>query len=424
MKQQMARKQRVLVVGQHYWPEPFRVTDVCEGLVERGYEVDVLCGIPNYPAGRFFDGYSLTGPRVQRHNGVRIFRAWEVPRGGGSMLRIALNFISWPICACLWLPFLLTQRYDRVLCYQLSPVFMTLPGIVYAKIKHVPLMIVVCDFWPHSLFSIIPFRSRLLTRFMTSFSYWFYRRADNVVGVFKGIQDRMISDVGIPRQRTLYIPQWPEKLYDSRDHDEMLESRFQGRFNIVFAGNINPAQSFETVIAAVKMAVTDCPALNIIVIGDGMSKRWLVDEVSASGLRDYFTFEGLRPTEDIPKWQSLADAMIVCLSKSDLFEYGIPAKVNSYLAGGKPIIGAMDGEGKRLINEYADAGLCVDAEDSEGLAAAITTIYHMDAEERSRLGENGMRYHRAHFDRDTNLDRLERFLFGHGRMVDTEYPDE
>ncbi|MCL2652249.1 MAG: glycosyltransferase family 4 protein [Propionibacteriaceae bacterium] len=419
----MPQKQRILVVGQHYWPETFRVTDLCEGLVERGYDVDVLCGMPNYPSGTLFPGYSLFGPRVQHHNGVRIFRAFEVPRGDCSNFRIALNFVSWPLAALNWIPFLLTQKYDRILCYQLSPVFMTVPAIILARLKRLPLTMIVCDFWPHSLLSIFPVKNRAALRVMTAMSYWFYRRADKVVGVFKGIQDRMISEVGLPRDRTLYVPQWAELLYERDDRDPDLEARFGDRFNIVFAGNINPAQSFETVISAAKLAVASCPNLNFIIIGDGMSKNWLVDAVNANGLQDHFTFEGLKPTDDIPKWQNLADALIVCLSKSDLFEYGIPAKVYSYLAGGRPIIGAMDGEGKRLINEYAQAGYCVDSEDAEGLAQVIQRLYHMDPAQREALGQNGRRYHQRHFEREQNLDRLENFLFDRQRIVDSEYPD-
>ena len=82
---------RILVVSQHYWPENFRITDICRGFVESGVEVDVLCGLPNYPKGEWFEGYRYMGPRRQQHEGVQIFRAGEVPRRGNTAARIFLT---------------------------------------------------------------------------------------------------------------------------------------------------------------------------------------------------------------------------------------------------------------------------------------------------------------------------------------------
>jgi glycosyltransferase involved in cell wall biosynthesis len=154
-----------------------------------------------------------------------------------------------------------------------------------------------------------------------------------------------------------------------------------------------------------------------------MSKKWLQDEVASRKLSDYFTFEGLKPVSEIPKYQTIADSMIVCLSKSDLFEYGIPAKVNSYLAGGRPILAAMDGEGQRLINNYSKSGICVNAEDSKALADAIMRMHDFAPSTRQKMGENGRKYHDKHFEREYNLDRLEKFMIYEKRIIDKEYKD-
>ena len=103
-------KQRILIVGQHYWPETFRITDIAEGLVERGYEVEVLCGTPNYPAGKFFEGYGFFKRKREIRNGVRITRVPEIPRGNNSNFRIGLNFISFPFFALFYVPFFLFKK--------------------------------------------------------------------------------------------------------------------------------------------------------------------------------------------------------------------------------------------------------------------------------------------------------------------------
>jgi glycosyltransferase involved in cell wall biosynthesis len=154
-----------------------------------------------------------------------------------------------------------------------------------------------------------------------------------------------------------------------------------------------------------------------------MSRKWLEKEVSKLGIQKQFHFEGLHPVGDIPKYQSVADALIVALSRSPLFEYGIPAKVYSYMPSGKPLIASMDGAGKELINDLSNCGICVDSGDINGLAGAIQSMFDMSKSERNKLGDNGFQYYKKHFDRESNLTRLIQFVFNDKRIPDTEYPD-
>lgn len=418
----MYRPQKILIVGQHYWPETFRITDIAEGLVQRGYEVEVLCGTPNYPTGKFFEGYGFLRKTIETRNGVKITRVPEIPRGNNSSFRIFINYISFPFFSMFYVPFFLFKKYDRILAYQLSPVFMSLPAILLAKLKRKKLYFYVCDFWPHSLFSIIDIKNRFVRKLITQVSYWHYRRADGIIGVFKGMQERFISEVHIPELKTLYIPQAPEKIYENQTIDKGLASRFRITFNIVFAGNINPAQSFDVITKAAQIVKDKgYEDIRYIIIGDGMSRKWLQSEVKKLNLTDQFIFEGLKPVEEIPKYQAIADATIVALSKSPLFEYGIPAKVYSYLPSGKPIIASMDGEGQRLINNLAQCGICVNSGDIKGLADAIEKLVIMPTSKRKSLGENGRKYYFKHFEREHNLNRLIDFIVNDIRIEDKEY---
>lgn len=417
----MSDKKRILIIGQHYWPETFRISDIGQGLVEQGYEVDVLCGIPNYPAGKFFKGYGLFRKRRQVHDGVNIIRVPEIPRGNNSNFRILINYLSYPFFALFYVPWLMTKKYDRILVYQLSPVLMAFPGIVLAKLKHIKIYIYITDMWPDNFFSVVNVTNKTLRRILTNMSYWHYRQADGLIGVFKGVQNMLIKDVGIDRAKTLYIPQVAEKLYSKEVFDEELQKRFAGNFNILFAGNINPAQSFDTVLSAAK-TVYDAgyTKVHYIIVGEGMSKKWVMSEVRHLGLQDNFSFEGLKPVEEIPKYQTAADALIAALTRSPIFEYGIPAKINSYMLSGRPIVGAIDGDGQRLINR-SGCGICVDSGDADGLAKAIVQLVDMSPAERKKMGEKGRSYSDKYFDRDENLRRLIEFVFNGNRIVDTEF---
>ena len=107
---------RILVVTQHFWPENFRINDIVEGFVQDGLSVDVLCGLPNYPKGEWFDGYSADGPFEEVYKGARVFRAREIPRKGNTGKTIFLNYVSWPLYAAGALK-RLPGGYDAVFCF-------------------------------------------------------------------------------------------------------------------------------------------------------------------------------------------------------------------------------------------------------------------------------------------------------------------
>ena len=163
----MAR--RLLVVTQHFWPESFRINDIVQGMIADGIQVDVLCGLPNYPKGEWFDGYRYTGPRREEWNGARVFRAGEVRRKGNTSLRIFLNYVSWPFLALfnLWR---LPGGYDGILCYNTSPVLMSFPALVYGKLHRIPVTNYVLDIWPENLYSVLPVKSRFWQKIATAVS--------------------------------------------------------------------------------------------------------------------------------------------------------------------------------------------------------------------------------------------------------------
>ena len=184
---------RILVVSQHYWPENFRITDICAGFAADGCEVDVLCGLPNYPKGEWFEGYRYTGPRRESHAGVQIFRAGEIRRRGNTSLRIFLNYISFPVTALFNLPRLHGRKYDAVFCYETSPVLMMLPAVVYAKLHRVPLTTYVLDLWPENLYSVMPVRNKALRAVAAGVSHWFYRRSERLVAMSPALDERLAA---------------------------------------------------------------------------------------------------------------------------------------------------------------------------------------------------------------------------------------
>lgn len=408
----MSRRKKILVVSQHFWPESFRINDICDFLLEKDCQIDVLCGLPNYPKGEFFEGYGYFGKRKEAHAGVNIRRVLEIKRGSNSNWRIFLNYISFPFFSIFHVPGLLFKKYDKIFIFQTSPVMMGLAGIIIGRHKKIETTMYVLDLWPENLYSVIKIRNRLLRKLAAWASNWHYKRASKLVALSETMKQQLQVRTKLPDSRITVLPQACEKIYEQDITDKRLAERFAGKFNILFTGSITPAQSFETVIGAAKQLKKEGYAdINWIIVGDGMSRNWLETEVGKAGLKDSFVFEGMKPMDDIPKYTNFADILLACLVKSDLLEATIPAKVLSYFAAGRPMVLAMDGEARDLVNNVIKCGLAGPTEDSKTLAANIKKIHSMSPAERQAMGQRGRDYHFKHFERNLILNKLYNFIF-------------
>lgn len=408
----MSHEKRILIVGQHFWPESFRINDIANFFVESGVSVDVLCGLPNYPKGEFVSGYGYLGKRHEVHDSMRIDRVLEIKRGKNSNLRVLLNYISYPFFSLFHIPKLLFRHYDHIFIYQLSPVMMALPGILIGKLKRIPTTMYVLDLWPENLYSVLPIKNRILKRIASAHSHWYYKNVDQIIALSDRMRDKLATISGQRPEAIAIIPQACEEVYEKKVSDPILRKRFDNTFNIVFTGNISPAQSFETMLDAAELLVQKgLRDIRWIIVGDGMSRQQVEKDVKNRQLSEYFVFEGQKPIDDMPKYANIADILVGCLVKSDLLEATIPAKVMSYIAMGKPIVLAMDGEVQDLINTTIGCGFAGSTGDNHTLAKNIKKIYHLSINQRVKMGNRARKYHTEHFNRKLLLDELYNLIF-------------
>jgi len=410
MEKKTMISKKILVVCQHFWPETFRINDLCEGFVEHGLEVDVLCGEPNYPKGEWFEGYGALKNRHQNYRGIHIHRTFEIKRGNNSNFRIFVNYITFPIASIFHVPGLLGKKYDKVLIYSLSPVYMGIAGILVGKLQKIEIITYVMDLWPENLYSVLNFKNRFIRKLLMSSSTWFYKKTDKLICLSKHAIEILKERTGKSDESFCYIPQCCEKVYETPIYDRELEARFAKGFNVVYTGNISPAQDFPTILQAAEQLKCEGYYINWIIVGDGMSYKEVRAAVRERGLSDSFFFEGVKPVEDIPKYTAIASCLVACLVKSPLLDCTVPAKVMSYIASGRPVVLAMDGEANALINESGCGLACVSG-DAEGLAGNIRKIYSLSNEERAQMGEQGRKLHFEQFERNANLKKLLDFVF-------------
>lgn len=412
MKNDKLKKQKILVVCQHYWPESFRVNDICDYLVERGCEVEVLCGIPNYPSGKFFKGYSYFKNRRQVHAGVKIHRAFEIPRGSNTNFRVFINYMSFPLASLFHIPRLLTKKYDKIFVFTYSPILMGLAGIVVGKIKRTEVTLYALDLWPENLFSVLPVKNRFLRWLVTVVSHWHYKNSDKILAGSEKMKKQLVKITNIDRDKIIVLPQACEKIFEKQVYDKKLATRFNKGFNVVFTGNMSPAQSLDTIVtAAKKLKLGGIKDINWIMVGDGMSRSTFEQSVAKAGLSKDFYFEGFKPQEDMPRYTGIADALVGGLVKSDLLEATLPAKVTAYMAAGRPMIMYLDGEGRDLINNKARSGYAGPAEDADALAENIKRAYELSDKERGEIGKRARDYHFKHLERNVVYNKLYDFIF-------------
>ena len=414
-------KKRLLVVTQHFWPENFRINDIVLGFLADGLEVDVLCGLPNYPKGEWFDGYSARGPFYEEWHGAHIYRCREIPRTGNTSLRIFLNYISWPWHA-RWALGRLPGGYDAVLCYNTSPVLMSWPAIRAARRFGAPLTNYVMDIWPENLYSVLPVHNPLLRAVAQAVSDWHYRRADRLIAMSPGLEQRLRQRVGTrnargcreKEKRYTVIPQYCEDFYAAPACDEALRAELAGRFVVLFAGNFSPAQSLETALQAMALLRDKgaCPGgvrPLLLLVGDGMSRPALEQQAAQLELGDWVRFYGSVPPRQIPALAGAADALLVSLSDSPDLGLTIPAKLASSMACRKPLLVSINGEGAAAAAESGGA-LVSPACDAPALAENIRRLADLPPDRRAALGDAAFAYYQAHYRRDLLLRQLENFL--------------
>lgn len=397
---------RVLIVTQYFHPEPFRINDLALALQDRGHMVTVLTGMPNYPEGHIYPGYGWFSPSRGVYNDIPVIRVPLITRGAAKNWRLLLNYLSFAVSACVLGPLRCRQKFDILLVYEPSPITVGLPGMLMGEITGAPVMLWIQDLWPETLAAVG--QHGFLSRVATLISNFVHRGCDMLLVQSEAFTQPLISR-GIAPARIRYLPNWAEDFYKQSKAYSVPDPlhEFKGT-RILFAGNIGSAQSFGTIIEAAQL-LRDRADIHWIIVGDGLMRGWLEAQIRSCELGATVTLLGRHPPEHMPALFSHADALLVTLRRDPVFSMTIPSKIQSYLAAGTAIVGALDGEGARIVKE-SGAGLVANAEDAQGLSQCVLQIASMTAAERTVMGLRGREYFNRHFSRDRLIDRLETWM--------------
>jgi len=398
---------KILVVTQYFWPESFIINDLVKILSAQGHEVVVATGKPNYPDGCVFQGYQASGLQQEIFcGGVEVVRVPLRPRGAGGARNLLLNYASFVLSGLWYFPKLLKGRkFESILMFAPSPITSAIPAIFLKWRKKSHLAIWVQDLWPDSLSATGFLHHSWLLKMVGWLVQCIYACADTVLIQSKAFQVPVTRYASA--DKVIYYPNSFDMAQMSGDGEDAipdnLANLLESHFCLVFAGNIGKGQAIETLVEAAAY-LKDLPDFRLVLVGSGSMLGWVRERQVAEGL-DNMVLPGRFPMDVMSQIYRRAAGLVVTLKNEEIFTYTIPSKVQAYLAAGKPIIAALNGEGARVVSE-ASAGLICPAEDAKALACTVRTLYAMTAIERDRMGAAGRAYFLAHFEMHRQAQRL------------------
>lgn len=387
---------RAIFLCQWFEPEPnnIRGLPLAAWLSRRGYKVKVLTGFPNYPGGKVYPGYQIRLWQREQMDGIPVLRVALYPSHDSSTVRRMANYTSLALSAAT-LGTLLIGGGDVGFVYH-PPGTLGLPAIVLKAFRRIPFVYHIADMWPDEVVESGMVGKGLAKKFVgKALSVWcnfVYRQAAAITVLSPGFKDMLVR-AGVPSEKIHIIYNWAdEDVYRPLPRDAALAEQlgFQGRFNIVYAGNMGPFQALESVIRAAVILKYE-PAIQFVMVGTGQKAaelKALAREAGATNVR----FLEQRPYREMPMINGLANVLLVHLKDLPLMGVTIPGKTQISLASGRPILMGVRGDAAELIR-HAGAGLICEPENPSSMAQAIMEMYRMPKPQLEEMGAKGRAYY-------------------------------
>ncbi len=413
---------RLLIITQWYYPEPpgFRTQILADELVRRGHSVVVLTGFPNYPNGKIYPGYKQRLWQVEHINGVKVIRVPLYPDHSQTGLRRALNYLSF-FLSSMFLGMFVRDKVDMILAYALPTI--GLASLWLSRLRRIPFLFELADMWPENVAASGMLANKTVFKLLNAICLLVYRTAARVIVVSPGFKSNLVEKT-IPENKIVIIPNWAdESIYCPTDRDPKFGERFglDHRINILYAGNIGFAQGLESALDAAAL-LQDVRALQFVLIGDGTMLPILKNKASQMNLSNV-SFLGRQPAEEMPRFFAWANALLVPLRDDALFSMTIPSKLIACLAMGRPIIGALAGDGTDLIRQSGAGITCLPA-NPEDLASHIREFIALSPERLEQMGMAGRTAYLKMFSQQKLIDEYEKLFLQTSCLIDNQLQGE
>lgn len=391
---------RILLLTQFCTPEPIiKSVPFAAGLIARGHEVRILTGYPSYPLGRYYDGYGLRCWMRERIEGVPILRVPNFPSHGSSIAGRIANYLSFPLAASI--PLFAGWKPDVIYIYNL--VTLGLLARLHQDLRDVPYVMDVQDLWPDSVMESGMGRS-WMRGLLNPICELAYRGAARLVALSPGMAEELGRRRLAPKG-TRCIYNWTDEREWQGESSPGPVAEFEGRFNILYAGNMGSVQSLDSVIDAAVITARECPKIQFVLMGGGVCADELRRRASSVAPRAALVV-GPRPWQEAAAAMSMADALLVHLAPKPLCEFTIPSKTQAYLSQGRPVLAAVGRDAASLVTR-SGAGVVAQPGNPRSIADAAIRLASLPPSQLRQMGESGRAFYQEHLSMRAGLDQWE-----------------
>ena len=393
----------VLIVTPYFFPERLIINGLCTELVNRGHEVTVITGKPNYPDGKFFKGFGIFSKIKSIYNGAIVYRLPIIPRGKGTGFMLSLNYLSFVLVGSLFSLFHF-KKYDFSLVFAGSPITSAIPAIVHRTLFGTKHYLWVFDLWPEVVEATGKLKSEFLRKSLYPLVKFIYSKSDGIYISSRYMKRSILEKFNSSETDLIkYFPQWAEDdFFDKNVEVQKYKSLMPDGFKLMFAGNIGSGQDIPSIIKAAQI-LKEYGYIKFIILGDGGEKESFVQKIKELKLSDTIYYLGSYPVEEMAKFYYHADMMLLILRDELIYSYIVPAKLQSYLASKKPVAAMINGEAADIIKK-SKCGIVVNAEDYKAFAEEIIKISKTSGLYLDEMKQNGFAYYEKIFNKKTVID--------------------
>jgi glycosyltransferase involved in cell wall biosynthesis len=402
-------KLRVLLISQYYPPESgsssMKMSELAEGLVNKGHSVTVVTGFPNYPKGKIFENYRRSILKTEKMNGVRIIRVpLIVPKIRANFIHRMLNHTS----------FMLTSIYGGLVAeepdliyYYSPPLFLGFSAWILGKIYRVPTIVEINDLWPQAPIELGILKNKFIVKLAEKFEKFVYNNTKHLFFYSRTMRNQVVKK-GIPKNKTEIHPLWiSTKEFSPVSPAEVnkikKKYKLDGKFSLMYAGLIGLPQGLDIIIEVATM-LKDNRDIVFVLVGGGPEEGRIKKESKRAGLEN-IRFIPFQPKEEIPAFLSAADVLFAHLNPAPFRKGTIPGKILAYMSMGKPLLVAVEGETTDLVNR-SNSGLITRPRDPKSIAESLKTLYNKK-NMRKEMGRNARKYAIENFEKELMLNNLK-----------------
>ncbi len=400
----MQKGKKILIIGEVFYPEEFKINEVAINWKEKGYEVSVLTMQPTYPEGVIYEGYENSFYSKNNYKGIDIYRLKGIEGYRDSLFKKMLKYFSYMIMASFWGVFN-GKKFDYIFGYNTGALTAMLPGVIISKIYKQPFVLWVQDIWPDSIYA-YGFKKGIFQEFfLNRFVKFIYNNATKISVSCIGFENK-IKYFLKNEKKIEYNPNWAEELDFETKKFVFSEKK---KKHYLFAGNIGRVQNLENVINGFKLlSDSDKENAQLNFIGDGSYLKEL-KEIAGSDLDKSIFFWGRKERKDMSKYYNASDYLIISLKDDPIFSITVPSKFQTYLAAEKPILSFVNGEVNELVEKY-NLGLFSESNNVNKIKEIFKESLYLKKEEEINYAKSAKNLLEKEFNKNIILDRLTNLM--------------